>query len=90
MLRVDRVRFGYVLPVPSRIACLVSTDKKYTGTPRIERIEDPVGSAFMLNAQFTHIRESRVPNSIRVGPSECRALFFKQAHSKIDAVLLVG
>lgn len=58
------------------------------GTLRIERVQDPVGSALMLNPQLTHIGESRVPNSIRIGQSECRARLFKHAHSGIDTVLL--
>ena len=76
--------------IPAGIPGLIAPQEQNANPARIEGIEHTIGPAFMLYAQFAHIREAGALQRIRVGPLEVRALLLQKPDTVVDAVLLLG
>lgn len=90
MTIVDGVGDWDRLFVPTVVARLVAAEQKYRGATGIERVEDAVRAARMLNSQFTHVAVARGLDAGRVRHFENRPGGLQQAYAKVDALLLGG
>jgi hypothetical protein len=78
MFIVQPVRDGNVLFIPSLIPSLIPSDEKDRGAPRVERIEDSIGLACMLNPEFSHVTVPRSLDTGTVRETERRSILFEQ------------
>ena len=78
-----------MLLVPSVLTRLVPADQQDFRAPGIESVEHSVGSALMLDAQFTHSAMPGLFDSRAVGMVERHAALLEQSDSERDRVLLV-
>ncbi len=89
MLRVDGIRFRHKLPIPAGIARLVAANEQNSCAARIERIQNPIWMAFVLDAKFAHIGKIGAMYRVGVGPRKGRALFSEEINRKAHIVLRV-
>jgi hypothetical protein len=85
---VDRIRDWHVLFVPAIVARLVPADPENCRAPGIESVEHPIGTPFVLDAQFPHVAVSGCRNAGRMGHSQRRPQLLQHAHGKVDTLLL--
>jgi len=77
---VDFVRLLDVDPVPVRIPGFVSAKNKVGGAARVERKQNPLGPAPMLDPQFLHICMLRIADRVHMRTAKGRTQFFKKIH----------
>jgi hypothetical protein len=65
--------------VPAVVAGLVPANQQYGATTWIERIQQSVRTALVLNSQFAHVLVLRTPDTRAVRKSEVRTSFFQEA-----------
>ena len=77
MLVVQPVRKRDMLFVPPVIASLVTTKKQYCGAPRIESVQDPIRSSFMLDSQLPHVAVPRFLHGLAMRKRQLRASYLE-------------
>src|SRR5713226_7372981 len=86
---VDLVRFPDAGFVPVRITRLVAAKNQVSRAAWIERKQNAVRSAVVLDPQFLHVGMPGIPDCVHMRTAKGRTHFFEQVHRKVDAFVLI-
>jgi hypothetical protein len=89
VLSIDCIGPGNKFLIPAGIARFVTADQQNSGSPSIERVQNPIRSALMLTSQLFHVRVAGAGNRIGMRPFKVRTTLLQQSNSEVDAILLV-
>jgi hypothetical protein len=87
---VDGICKWYGVLIPAIVAGLVTAYQQYCCPTWVERIQDAVRPAFMLNPQLAHMRVARRLNPGTMGHSQRWASLLQEADTEVDTLLLDG
>jgi hypothetical protein len=87
---VDGICKWYGVLIPAIVAGLVTAYQQYYCPTWVERIQDAVRPAFMLNPQLAHVRVALRLNPGTMGHSQRWASLLQEADTEVDTLLLDG
>lgn len=79
---------GHEPLIPAVVSRFVAANEKNRRTTRIKGIQHPVRPAFVLDAQFLHIRVARCSHQIGIRSRQRWPALLQHPHDAIYAVLL--